>query len=141
MNLKAYFYHWTQEKNISSIQENGLLPTAGNYITGVYLSADPLQLINRPSHEALIATHLRGLEKHLIAVPDKKWVISKKAIPPNNLIYIGSHFQNEQQLKKQLQEQKIRYEQTNPRAAWPLRTQHIETLTRRQLREHIYQQP
>lgn len=126
MNIKDWAYHWTREENASRIMKEGLLPSGGRHGQGVYLSSDPYQHFGDVAYDTLFAVHLRGLERQLLTVPDKKWLVCRTRIKPDHLGFVGGAFSNESSLRKAIHETREAFSLTNPRAAWPVRTQLIE---------------
>ena len=127
MNIKPIAYHWTKSNNRESIMEYGLIAPSGFYGRELYLDVNPTDLFENQAvgGNTLLGVHLRGIERQLVSVPDKKWLKSNGNIPPENIFYIGEGFENKEQLKETIYQMKISLN-LNSRSKWPIRKELIK---------------
>ena len=131
MNVKDIAYHWTTSYRLQFIFKQGLKTSGGRHMTGVYLDTSGTDMyVENSEKSALIGVHLRGLERGLYLLPNKKWIISTIVIPPENLFLIGEQFPSIEQLRIDMQTAKERFKHNNTRASWPIRIEQIKVYTK-----------
>lgn len=130
MNLKEFAYHYTSSNKVKSIQENGLIPSGGLHVTGVYMTLNPKQYLGwkQKNRTAIFGIHLRGLEKNLLKFSEKKWIISTKKIPKENIFYIGENFENKTSFNEALKSSKEKFSLNNPRVNYGINANKIKEL-------------
>ena len=121
MRIKPYAFYWDSGGNHDSIAENGIWPSGGIHMNGVYMTMCPEKYIHRNLCTGLFGVHLRGLEDALVLFPDKKWIVSEDMVPPENVIAITP----ENDLRAAIRSAIEQYEAKNPRALWPVRERKI----------------
>ncbi|MBC8500919.1 MAG: hypothetical protein ISS25_04920 [Nanoarchaeota archaeon] len=129
MNVKPIVYHWTKGENVHGIMNEGLHISGGVHMNGVYMTSDAAQYHGWTGKTHLFGIDLRGLEKHIVLMPDKKWVISEDAIPPENIFLVGGEFQSETELRSTVTNRKNEFLNSFHKTPYKLRTEKFRTYT------------
>lgn len=110
MNFKPTAYHWTTEMGL---EETGIpIVGGGAYGQGVYLSINPEEFYNKHGRTHLYGIDIRGLEDRLLAIPEKKWMLSIEDIPSPNIFFIGKNFNTKEQIREVLNQKKEEFLKT-----------------------------
>ncbi|MCA9478163.1 MAG: hypothetical protein KC535_03395 [Nanoarchaeota archaeon] len=129
MNVKNIAYYWTEGNNIDNILAEGISVSGGIHANAVYLSVDAKQFYNRGGRNSLFLVDLRGIEKQTKLFPEKKWLLSLGNVPSKNIHYVGSDFEDEQELEARLHQEKTEFNQQFYRAKYPLRKDQLKPFT------------
>ena len=124
MRIKPYAYYWDSGGNHDSIVANGIWPSGGLHMNGVYMTMCPEKYAHRNLCKGLYGVHLRGLENALVLFPDKKWIVSESIVPPENVIPINQ----DDDLRAAIRSAIAAYEANNPRASWPIKEKKIRKI-------------